>query len=78
MVQLLWAVPGVDYCDCGTSPTPALDAAQNAEVVVMVMGGNKNIRKETFTMGEKFCHPFVFNLKDMRLQIHVIPRNPRV
>jgi beta-glucosidase len=32
MMQLLWAVPGVDY------ETPALDAAQKAEVVAMVMG----------------------------------------
>ncbi|MBN1935381.1 MAG: glycoside hydrolase family 3 C-terminal domain-containing protein [Anaerolineae bacterium] len=31
-MQILWAVPGVDY------ETPALDAARNAEVVVMVMG----------------------------------------
>ena len=31
-MQLLWAVPGVDYT------TAALDAARNAEVVVMVMG----------------------------------------
>ncbi len=31
-VQLLWAVPGIDY------ETPALDAARKADVVVMVMG----------------------------------------
>ena len=31
-MQLLWAAPGVDY------ETPALDAARNAEAVIMVMG----------------------------------------
>lgn len=39
-LQLLWAVPGVDY------ETPALEAARQAEVVVMVMGLNSNLEGE--------------------------------
>ncbi len=39
-MQLLWAVPGVDY------ETPALEAARQAEVVVMVMGLNPNLEGE--------------------------------
>lgn len=39
-LQLLWAVPGIDY------ETPALEAARQAEVVVMVMGLNSNLEGE--------------------------------
>lgn len=39
-MQFLWAVPGLDL------ETPALDAARNAEVVIMVMGLNSALEGE--------------------------------
>ena len=39
-MQLLWAVPGVDYL------TPALEAARRAEVVVMALGLSPNLEGE--------------------------------